>query len=143
MPPSKSLINSAKRTSGIIKKDWGKLISNKHCFEYFLKGNRPTAMAPIKTRMHNEESTDDNFFTVVLLIYSLVNIYIFIKGYMPFFPSEVTGYCTCNLRRSGRTFIAGKFLESRHSTAFSDNSEYCRRILVGFHAVRISFSFSF
>ncbi len=61
------------------------------------------------------------FFTVVLLIYSLVNIYIFIKGYnaISSFRSHRLLYLVTFAGLAG-TFIAGKFLESRHSTVFSD-----------------------
>lgn len=61
------------------------------------------------------------FFTIVLLIYSLVNIYIYTKGFnaISFFRSHRLLYLVTFAGLAG-TFIAGKILESRHSSVFSD-----------------------
>lgn len=61
------------------------------------------------------------FFSVVLIIYSLVNIYIFTKGYnvVPSRGSNRLLYTVVFLILAS-TFIAGKFLEAGHSSLLSD-----------------------
>lgn len=61
------------------------------------------------------------FLTIVLSVYSLANIYIYLKGYnaLLWFRNNKVVYFTLYLFFA-LTFIAGKILESRHSTVFSD-----------------------
>ena len=61
------------------------------------------------------------FLTIVLVIYSLINIYIFLKGYhaIPDTRSFRTLYSIVFIVLAS-TFVAGKILEARHSTVFSD-----------------------
>jgi len=61
------------------------------------------------------------FLTIVLVIYSLINIYIFLKGYhaIPDTRSFRTLYFIVFIVLAS-TFVAGKILEARHSTVFSD-----------------------
>ena len=61
------------------------------------------------------------FFTIVIAIYSFANIYIFIKGYgaIQAFQKNRILYLAIFLLFAS-SFIAGKILESRHSTVFSD-----------------------
>jgi predicted MPP superfamily phosphohydrolase len=61
------------------------------------------------------------FFTVVLAIYSLVNIYIYLKGYnsVPAFHNFRIWYFIIFLALSS-AFIFGKIIEARHSSVLSD-----------------------
>ncbi len=61
------------------------------------------------------------FFIIVLTIYSLVNIYIFSKGYnsIPAFKENRLVYAVTFFLITS-IFIAAKFLESRHSSVISD-----------------------
>ena len=61
------------------------------------------------------------FLTIVLVIYSLINIYIFLKGYhaIPDTRSFRTLYFIVFIVLAS-TFVAGKILEARHSIVFSD-----------------------
>lgn len=61
------------------------------------------------------------FLTIVLVIYSLINIYIFLKGYhaIPDTRSFRTLYFIVFIVLAS-TFVAGKILEARHSTVLSD-----------------------
>ncbi len=61
------------------------------------------------------------FFAVVFAIYSFANIYIYLKGYgaVQAFQKNKLIYFSVFLLLSS-FFIAGKILESRHSTVFSD-----------------------
>ena len=61
------------------------------------------------------------FFTIVLTIYSLVNIYIFYKGYrsLPALQEYKLLYALTFFILSA-LFIAAKFLESRHSSVITD-----------------------
>jgi len=61
------------------------------------------------------------FFTIVLTIYSLVNIYIFYKGYrsLPVLQEHKLLYALTFFFLSA-VFIAAKFLESRHSSVSTD-----------------------
>jgi len=61
------------------------------------------------------------FFAVVLTIYSLANIYIYIKGYgaIPAFQNHRIWYLTGFIILAS-TFIFGKILEARHSSVLSD-----------------------
>ena len=61
------------------------------------------------------------FFTIVIAIYSFANIYIFIKGYgaiQAFQKNRILYFAIFLI--FALSFIAGKILESRHSTVFSD-----------------------
>lgn len=61
------------------------------------------------------------FFTIVLAIYSIANIYIYLKGYgaiQAFQKNKLLYFIFYLLFAS--FFIAGKILESRHSSVFSD-----------------------
>jgi predicted MPP superfamily phosphohydrolase len=61
------------------------------------------------------------FITVVLVIYSLANIYIFLKGYYATpLPRTNKVLYTILFIALATTFIAGKFLEARHSSVFAD-----------------------
>ncbi len=61
------------------------------------------------------------FLTIVLTIYSLANIYIYLKGY-----HSIAAFRNFRLRYFiififlAATFIAGKFLEASHSSVLSD-----------------------
>lgn len=61
------------------------------------------------------------FFTVVFTIYSIANIYIYLKGYnsIPAFRSSRSLYFLVFLFLVS-TFVAGKFLEAAHSSVLSD-----------------------
>ncbi len=61
------------------------------------------------------------FLAIVLTIYSLSNVYIFVKGFnaTPLPRSNKIIY-TIIFIVLATTFIAGKFLEARHSSVFSD-----------------------
>jgi predicted MPP superfamily phosphohydrolase len=61
------------------------------------------------------------FFTIVLTIYSLVNIYIYYKGYksLPVLQDNKPLY-TLTFFFLAAVFIAAKFLESRHSSVITD-----------------------
>lgn len=61
------------------------------------------------------------FFAVVLSIYSLANIYIYLKGYnsIQVFQNFRVLYFVVFLLLAS-SFIAGKFLEARHSSVISD-----------------------
>jgi uncharacterized protein len=61
------------------------------------------------------------FFTIVLTIYSLVNIYIYYKGYrsLPVLQENKLLYALTFFILSA-VFIAAKFLESRHSSVITD-----------------------
>jgi predicted MPP superfamily phosphohydrolase len=61
------------------------------------------------------------FFTVVLTIYSLANIYIYLKGYnsIPAFHNYRIWYFIIFLALAS-AFIFGKIIEARHSSVFSD-----------------------
>jgi predicted MPP superfamily phosphohydrolase len=61
------------------------------------------------------------FLSIVFTIYSLVNIYIFFKGYniVPDIRNKRVLYTLIFIVLAA-TFIAGKFLESRHSSVLSD-----------------------
>lgn len=61
------------------------------------------------------------FFAIVLAIYSFANIYIYIKGFgaiQAFQKNKILYFLSFLLLAS--FFVAGKILESRHSTVFSD-----------------------
>lgn len=61
------------------------------------------------------------FLSVVLTIYSLTNTYIYFKGYNSLPPTRENRILyTIIFITLAITFIAGKFLEYRHSTVFSD-----------------------
>lgn len=61
------------------------------------------------------------FFSIVLTIYSLVNAYIFFKGYYVVPPQrENRVLYTIIFIVLASTFIAGKILEARHSSILSD-----------------------
>jgi len=61
------------------------------------------------------------FFTVVLTIYSLTNLYIFLKGYHAITTTKENRILyTVIFILSAATFIAGKILEARHSSVLSD-----------------------
>ncbi len=61
------------------------------------------------------------FLTIVLTIYSLANIYIYLRGYnsLALFRNHRIIYFISFILLAG-TFVAGKILESRNSTFFSD-----------------------
>lgn len=61
------------------------------------------------------------FFTIVLTVYSLANIYIFFKGYnaVPLLQNNRLAYSIAFFLLSV-VFIAAKILESRHSSVISD-----------------------
>jgi predicted MPP superfamily phosphohydrolase len=61
------------------------------------------------------------FFSIVLTIYSLLNIYIFFKGYnaVPFLRDHKLIY-SITFFLLAIIFIAAKFLESKHSSVISD-----------------------
>jgi predicted MPP superfamily phosphohydrolase len=61
------------------------------------------------------------FLVIVLTIYSLTNLYIFLKGYHVIASTRENKilYTTVFILLA-TTFIAGKILEARHSTVFSD-----------------------
>jgi uncharacterized protein len=61
------------------------------------------------------------FFTIVLTIYSLVNIYIFYKGYksLPLLQENNLLYALTFFLLAA-VFIAAKFLEARHSSVITD-----------------------
>ena len=61
------------------------------------------------------------FFSIVLTIYSLVNIYIFFKGYnaIPVLQNNRLIYSIIFFLLAA-IFIAAKILESRHSSVISD-----------------------
>ena len=61
------------------------------------------------------------FFSIVLTIYSLVNIYIFYKGYksLPVLQENKLLYALIFFILAA-VFIAAKFLESRHSSVITD-----------------------
>lgn len=61
------------------------------------------------------------FFAIVLTVYSLANVYIFLKGYnsVPLLRNHRTLYLVTFVSLAG-TFIAGKILEARHSSVLSD-----------------------
>ena len=61
------------------------------------------------------------FFTIVLTIYSLANIYLFYKGYnaLPVLKNNKLLYALCFFLLSV-VFIVAKILESRHSSVISD-----------------------
>ncbi len=61
------------------------------------------------------------FFTIVLTIYSLVNIYIYYKGYksLPVLQENKLLYALTFFFLAA-VFIAAKFLESRHSSVITD-----------------------
>jgi predicted MPP superfamily phosphohydrolase len=61
------------------------------------------------------------FFSIVLTIYSLVNIYIYYKGYksLPVLHDNKLIYSLIFFILAG-VFIAAKFLESRHSSVITD-----------------------
>jgi len=61
------------------------------------------------------------FISIVLLIYSSVNLYIFYKGYNTLIPhSRPRLIYTLVFIFLASTFIAGKFLEASHSSVISD-----------------------
>jgi predicted MPP superfamily phosphohydrolase len=61
------------------------------------------------------------FLTIVLTIYSLTNVYIFFKGYNVIPDSrKISVIYTLIFIALATTFIAGKIIESRHSSVFSD-----------------------
>ena len=61
------------------------------------------------------------FVSIILTIYSLVNLYIFFKGYGIFPGSQgYKLYYTIIFLILALSFIAGKILEVRHSSVFSD-----------------------
>jgi predicted MPP superfamily phosphohydrolase len=61
------------------------------------------------------------FFSIVLTIYSLVNIYIYYKGYNSLPPlQEHRLLYTLSFFILAALFIAAKFLESRHSSVITD-----------------------
>ncbi len=80
------------------------------------------------------------FLTIVLSVYSLANIYIYLKGYnaLPGLRSNRIVYFTIYLLLS-LTFVAGKILESRHSTVFSDILNIAGGFWMGF----VFYSFMF
>ncbi len=59
------------------------------------------------------------FFTIVFIIYSIGNLYIFFKGYS-FVPRAGRLTYTVIFISLATTFIAAKFLEVKYSTVFSD-----------------------
>lgn len=59
------------------------------------------------------------FFTIVFIIYFIGNLYIFLKGYS-FVPRTGRLTYTVVFISLATTFIVAKFLETRHSTVFSD-----------------------
>ncbi len=61
------------------------------------------------------------FFTIVLFVYSLVNIYLFMKGYnaIPALKNNRLLYSVIFFFL-GAIFIAAKILESRHSSVITD-----------------------
>jgi uncharacterized protein len=80
------------------------------------------------------------FFTIALTIYSLVNIYIFVKGYtaLPFLQNYRLVYSiACFLIAA--IFIAAKFLESKHSSVITD----ILNILGGFWLAFMLYGFLF
>jgi len=61
------------------------------------------------------------FLTIVLTIYSLTNLYIFLKGYHSITSSRETKILyTLIFLILASSFVAGKVLEATHSTVFSD-----------------------
>jgi hypothetical protein len=61
------------------------------------------------------------FFSIVLTIYSLANAYVFFKGYNIIPPHTRNRiFFTVSFILLALTFIAGKFIESAHSSVFSD-----------------------
>jgi predicted MPP superfamily phosphohydrolase len=59
------------------------------------------------------------FFAIVFIIYSIGNLYIFLKGYS-FVPRAGRLTYTVIFISLATTFIAAKFLEAKYSTVFSD-----------------------
>ena len=59
------------------------------------------------------------FFTLVFIIYSIGNLYIFFKGYS-FVPRAGRVTYTIIFIPLAAAFIAAKFLEIKNSTVFSD-----------------------
>jgi hypothetical protein len=80
------------------------------------------------------------FFAIVLFIYSLVNIYLFYKGYnaVPFLKSNRIVYAIIFFLLSA-IFIAAKILESRHSSVITD----ALNILGGFWLAFMLYGFIF
>ena len=80
------------------------------------------------------------FFFIVLTIYSLINIYIFYKGYnaLPFLKNNRLIYSVTFFLLSA-IFIAAKILESRHSSVISD----ILNILGGFWLAFMLYGFLF
>jgi predicted MPP superfamily phosphohydrolase len=80
------------------------------------------------------------FFSIVLVIYSLVNVYIFYKGYnaIPALKNNRLLYSLVFFLLSG-IFIAAKILEARHSSVISD----ALNILGGFWLAFMLYGFIF
>jgi len=80
------------------------------------------------------------FFAIVFAIYSFANIYIYFKGYgaIQIFQKNKILYFSVFLLLSS-FFVAGKILESRHSTVFSD----VLNILGGFWLAFMLYGFLF
>jgi uncharacterized protein len=80
------------------------------------------------------------FFSIVLAIYSLGNTYIFFKGYNAFqFQRENKILYTIIFIVLAVTFIAAKFLESRHSSVFTDMLNVIGGFWMGFMLYAIMF----
>ena len=79
------------------------------------------------------------FFTTVLTIYALVNIYIFFKGYraLPLLQENRLTYALVFFIL-GAVFIAAKFLEVEAFFSYHRHIEYNRGFLARIHALRFS-----
>jgi uncharacterized protein len=80
------------------------------------------------------------FFSIALAIYALANTYIFFKGYNAFqFQRENKILYTIIFIVLAVTFIAAKFLESRHSSVFTDMLNVIGGFWMGFMLYAIMF----
>ncbi|MGD0341448.1 MAG: metallophosphoesterase [Bacteroidales bacterium] len=80
------------------------------------------------------------FFSIVITIYLLANAYIFFKGYNAFqFKGQNKILYTVIFIVLAITFIAAKFLESRHSSVFTDALNIIGGFWLGFMLYAIMF----
>ena len=86
-----------------------------------LKAIKPITALKLKTKIKMKRYQMIIFFSIVLTIYSLVNIYIYYKGYkaLPVLQENRLIY-SLTFFLLAAIFIASKFLESRHSSVITD-----------------------
>ena len=90
-------------------------------FEFYIKGHK--TYNSLKHKLFKHETIPDVvFFSIVLTIYSLVNIYLYYKGYsaLPVLQKNKTPLRDHLFLCSAAIFIVAKFLESRHSSVITD-----------------------